>query len=410
MVDATEGHEMLTFLDAWSGNNQIKMHPSDQEKTIFRSERGSTYQRLVNMMFKVQIGQTMEVYTDDMDVKSKQASQHHEHLADTFSTLRKYEMKMNPIKCTFGASSRKFLVTEAAVSAVLVREQEGSQHPLYYVSKSLLPAETGQGHQDVGIPRRSKGVDPQEAKVLCSTISEEDTPDWRKPYMDCLENDILPVDKKEVRSFRMKASRFILTDGVLFWKSLAAPYLRCLDREEFQADLHALHTGECGNHAWGRSLSNKALRQGYLWPTMRKDVVEFTKKCDACQRHVHVSYQPAEPLHPVISPWPFMKWGMDIMGPFPKAPGNKVYMLAMTDYFFKWIEAESSSHVTETQVISFIKHNIICRWKISLQKSTLRNPQSNGQVESSNKIIVENLKNKLEERGGMWAEEMPLVL
>ncbi|XP_074299360.1 uncharacterized protein LOC141630438 [Silene latifolia] len=72
MVDATADHEILTFLDVLSGYNQIKMHPSDQEKTAFRSER----------------------------------------------------------------------VTEAAASAVQVREQEGSQYPKYYASKSLLPAET----------------------------------------------------------------------------------------------------------------------------------------------------------------------------------------------------------------------------------------------------------------------------
>ncbi|XP_074317102.1 uncharacterized protein LOC141653278 [Silene latifolia] len=297
--------------------------------------------------------------------------------------------------------------------------------------------ERPKGLQDDGVPRgniqrrinlhnTSTPIPEQEAEVVCITSSEEETPDWRKPYQDWLQNNTLPIDKKEVRSFRMKASRFILIDGVLFRNFLAGPYLRCLDREESQAVLHALHSGECGNLAGGKSLSKKAMRQRYFWPTMRKDPMEFAKKCDDCQRHAHVSHQPAEPLHLVISPRPFMKWGMDIVGPLPKEPGNKVYMLAMTDNFSKLIEAESSSQVTETQVISFIKRNIICRfgippeiiydngsqfignkteafrarWNISLQKSTPRNPQSNGQAKSSNKIIVENLKKKLEEIRG----------
>ncbi|XP_074299461.1 uncharacterized protein LOC141630571 [Silene latifolia] len=118
--------------------------------------------------------------------------------------------------------------------------------------------------------------------MVCSTSSEENTPEWRKPYLDWLQNDILPADKKEARSFRMRASRFILIDGVLFRKSFAGPYLRCLDREESQAVLHTLHSEECANHAGGKSLSNKAQRQGYFWPTMRKDAMEFAKKCDAC--------------------------------------------------------------------------------------------------------------------------------
>ena len=85
MVDATTGHELLSFMDAFSGYNQILMHPEDQEKTSFVTERsifcykvmpfglknaGATYQRLVNKMFSDYLGKTMEVYIDDMLVKS----------------------------------------------------------------------------------------------------------------------------------------------------------------------------------------------------------------------------------------------------------------------------------------------------------------------------------------------------
>ncbi|XP_063942623.1 uncharacterized protein LOC108203423 [Daucus carota subsp. sativus] len=70
---------------------------------------GATYQRLVNMMFKDQIGKTMEVYVDDMLVKSKEAQDHIQHLAEMFDILRKYRMKLNPQKCVFGVKSGKFL-------------------------------------------------------------------------------------------------------------------------------------------------------------------------------------------------------------------------------------------------------------------------------------------------------------
>uniref|UniRef100_A0A251S1L9 Putative reverse transcriptase domain-containing protein n=1 Tax=Helianthus annuus TaxID=4232 RepID=A0A251S1L9_HELAN len=86
MMDATAGHELLTFMDASSGFQQIQMEPSDQEDTAFMTptglycyiampfglrNAGATYQRLVNMMFKDQIGKTMEVYIDDMVVKKE---------------------------------------------------------------------------------------------------------------------------------------------------------------------------------------------------------------------------------------------------------------------------------------------------------------------------------------------------
>ena len=88
LVDATAGHEVLSFMDAYSGYNQITMHPPDEEHTSFQTDiglycyrvmpfglknAGATYQRLVNLMFQKQIGNNMEVYVDDMLVKSKKA-------------------------------------------------------------------------------------------------------------------------------------------------------------------------------------------------------------------------------------------------------------------------------------------------------------------------------------------------
>ena len=70
---------------------------------------GATYQRLVNQMFKKQIGRNVKVYVDDMLVKSKKEEDHLDDLRETFNTLRQYNMKLNPSKCAFGVSSGKFL-------------------------------------------------------------------------------------------------------------------------------------------------------------------------------------------------------------------------------------------------------------------------------------------------------------
>ena len=102
LVDATAGHELLSFMDAFSGYNQILMHPDDQEKTSFITERGTfrykvipfglknagaTYQRLVNQMFADMRGKSMEVYIDDMLVKSLAAADHLNHLEQSFQVL-----------------------------------------------------------------------------------------------------------------------------------------------------------------------------------------------------------------------------------------------------------------------------------------------------------------------------------
>ena len=70
---------------------------------------GATYQRLVNKMFNKQIGRNMEVYMDDMLVKSKEKLAHMDGLRETFATFKQYQMKLNPGKCVFGVASGKFL-------------------------------------------------------------------------------------------------------------------------------------------------------------------------------------------------------------------------------------------------------------------------------------------------------------
>ena len=124
IVDATAGHELLSFMDAFSRYNQISMDPDDQENTSFVTGQGTycyrvmpfrlknagaTYQRLVNRMFQKQIGTSMEVYIDDMLVKSTTAELHIAHLAEAFQILKEYNMKLNPAKCAFGVSAGKFL-------------------------------------------------------------------------------------------------------------------------------------------------------------------------------------------------------------------------------------------------------------------------------------------------------------
>ena len=124
IVDATAGHELLGFMDAFSGYNQISMDPDDQEKTSLVTAQGTycyrvmpfglknagaTYQRLVNQMLQKQIGITIEVYIDDMLVKSATAELHIALLSEAFQILRNYNMNLNPAKCAFGVSIGKFL-------------------------------------------------------------------------------------------------------------------------------------------------------------------------------------------------------------------------------------------------------------------------------------------------------------
>ena len=126
---------MLSFLDAFLGYHQIPMHSLDAEKTSFISPHGlycynvmpfglknieATYQRLVTKMFRPLLGSTMEVYIDDILVKSKQRPDHVSHLQQTFDLLIEYGMKLNLLKCAFGVNADRFLgfmVTQRGIEA-----------------------------------------------------------------------------------------------------------------------------------------------------------------------------------------------------------------------------------------------------------------------------------------------------
>ncbi|KAD2028401.1 hypothetical protein E3N88_41990 [Mikania micrantha] len=259
---------------------------------------------------------------------------------------------------------------------------------------------------------------------------------WIIPIKEYLQTGKIPDGETNNRAFKIRVSRYIIIRDILYRNSVAGPYLKCLEKPESLEVMKDIHEGDCRNHTKGRALLSKILRTGYFWPTMRKDAMSYSQRCDACQRHGNILHQPAEPLYPVVSSWPFMKWGMDIVGKIPKAQGGKVFMLAMTDYFSKWIEAEAFVQVREKEVISFIKRHILTRfgipaeitcdngsqfigkittnfceaWGIKMITSTPVHPQANDQAESSNKIIINNLKKKLGAKKGKWAKELPFVL
>uniref|UniRef100_A0A2N9I2V6 Reverse transcriptase domain-containing protein n=1 Tax=Fagus sylvatica TaxID=28930 RepID=A0A2N9I2V6_FAGSY len=146
LVDSTAGHKLLTFMDAFSGYNQIVLDESDQEKTSFITSRGlfcykvmpfglknagATYQRLMNRMFHDQIGRNVEVYIDDMLVKSKEEDGHLDNLRETFETLRKYQMKLNPsnqeedLLKRFGLANAKAYGTPMSPSTKLDKDEKG---------------------------------------------------------------------------------------------------------------------------------------------------------------------------------------------------------------------------------------------------------------------------------------------
>ncbi|CAN1298933.1 Transposon Tf2-6 polyprotein [Linum perenne] len=260
--------------------------------------------------------------------------------------------------------------------------------------------------------------------------------DWRTPMRTFIETDTLPVDRALATKVRRRAARCVLLDGELYRKSSAGPYLRCLSDEEASFTLREIHQGVCGMHIGAKSLEKNVLLQGYYWPTIRRDSEELVKRCHKCQLFANTHHLPSTALQPIVSPWPFAFWGMDLLGPFPEVVGKRKYIIVAVDYFTKWVEVEALASITAYQVQKFVLRNVITRFslplgfvcdhgtqfdstafldfceefKIMVRLASVAYPQANGQAEAINKLILQGLKKRVDAAKGKWVDELPNIL
>ncbi|KAL0307408.1 UNVERIFIED_CONTAM: Transposon Tf2-12 polyprotein [Sesamum angustifolium] len=194
MIDATTGHEALSFMDGSSGYNQIRMAPADKELTAFRTPKGiycykvmpfglkntgATYQRAMQKIFDDMLHKNVECYVDDLVVKSKKRENHFHDLRKVFERLRRYQLKMNPSKCAFGVTSGKFLgfivrqrgieIEQAKIDAILrmpeprnIHELKSLQGKLAYLRRTPLILYIVAQERSVGILLAQKNDEGKE--------------------------------------------------------------------------------------------------------------------------------------------------------------------------------------------------------------------------------------------------------
>ncbi|GJZ18035.1 reverse transcriptase domain-containing protein [Tanacetum coccineum] len=173
-----------------------------------------------------------------------------------------------------------------------------------------------------------------EKEVL--TVVEEEGRTWMTPIHEYLTKEILPEEKRKARTKRRKAGSM---------------------------------------HACLRSVVAKALRSRYYWPTMHADARKLIRECNSCQVLRPVPRNPQQNLTPITSPWPFYKWGIDIVGPFLECPGKVKFLIVAIDYFTKWIEAKPIATITGAKIKKFMWDNIVYR-PSGRDKRTGSNPGS----------------------------------
>ena len=156
---------------------------------------------------------------------------------------------------------------------------------------------------------------------------------WMAPIISYLKDGILLEGKDEARKLRFRSARYVLLNDALYKRGFSQPYLRCLSPNEANYVLREVHEGACGNHSRARSLIHKVIRVGYYWPTIQVDTKAYVKVYDQCQRFSNIPRQPSEYLTPMMAPWPFAQWGLDILGLFPVGTRQMKFLVVRKDYF-----------------------------------------------------------------------------
>ena len=107
-------------------------------------------------------------------------------------------------------------------------------------------------------------------------------------------------------------------------------------------------------------LAKMILRMGYYWNTIETDCVDFVKSFHDCQTHANLNHMPPSELYSMTSPWPFLVWGIDVIGRIaPKASNGHGYILMAIDYFTKWVKVASYFVLKAKHVVQFTENNII---------------------------------------------------
>ncbi|XP_056854530.1 uncharacterized protein LOC130503980 [Raphanus sativus] len=242
----------------------------------------------------------------------------------------------------------------------------------------------------------------------------DDTPvDWRAKFLDYLIREELPKDKWAARRLKRRSAHYVIMNDELHRVTANKVLLKCIQGDEVRRVMAETHDGAGGNHSGGRALALKVRSLGFFWPSMNTDCEAYARRCDKCQRHAPSIHSPTELLRTSAAPYPFMRWGWTSSG-----------------------QCRTHANVTDKEVRTFVWKNIICRhglpyeiitdngsqfmsgnfkefcnkWNIRLSPSTPRYPQGNGQAESSNKIIIDGIKKRLDLKKGHWADELDGVL
>ncbi|GKV13532.1 hypothetical protein SLEP1_g24528 [Rubroshorea leprosula] len=521
--------------------NQIFIADADVPKTAFRcpgavgtfewvvmpfglKNAGATYQRAMNVIFHDMIGKFMEIYIDDVVVKSHREEDHLVHLRKAFERMRQHGLKMNPLKCAFGVSAGNFLgylvherglevdknKARAVIEAKSPQNKKELQRFLGQVNFLRCFISNLAGKTRVFSPllklKSEKAVKRQAlidflADNPCLDVEADEEKGinlfsvslvpWKLIFDGSSTETMSGAGVVVISSFGLKTQMSfqldfdytnnqaeyealiiglemlvelkvsmveVIKDSQLVLKQLSgeykctslalAPYFALAVQllEEFD-DVSIRHVPRDQNYeanemaqiASGLQIPEGARikmrwlsrRHGFFWPSVLKDCIAYAKGCKSCQIHRPLQRVPAFELNSIVKLWPFRGWAIDLIGKvYPPSSKGHSFIIVATDYFTKWVEAKPMKKVDQSNVIKFIKEDIIHRFGLPetittdqgtvfvsqqmeafakemgfrLLNSTPHYAQANGQAAASNKVVINLLEKMVDDNPRRWHE------
>ncbi|XP_076936978.1 uncharacterized protein LOC143604357 [Bidens hawaiensis] len=168
-------------------------------------------------------------------------------------------------------------------------------------------------------------------------VASVETPgdNWMTPFGQYLGKGILPEDRQEAHRLRMRTLQYEMIERAPYRKSYMGPSLKCIGPTEAEYVIREIHEGICGMHMGAKMVAARAMRAGYYLPAMFSSALKEIQRCDSCKIYAPITRKPKLNLIPVSSSWPFQKWGIDLVGPFPEGTGRARFLVVVVDYFMK---------------------------------------------------------------------------
>ena len=244
------------------------------------------------------------------------------------------------------------------------------------------------------------------------------------------------LSQAEQQRLQRQSTAYFVRDGILFRKNKThsdRPF-RVITLDRVELVFHYFHNDKLAGH-FGPLKTYQRIQERYYWPDMRKQIYDFVRTCDTCQRRGKPQKRP-EPLHPLPVGQPFDRVGIDFLGPLPRTNSGNRHIIVATDYLTKWPEAYPVPDSTALSTAQFLYEYVVTRhgapkellsdrgksfvnqvvthlsehWNFRHTLSSAYHPQTNGLVERYNKTLAETLAKIFFRKPFEWDELIPSAL